>query len=72
MPNQPTPDVIKSASPSTVALARGSLFKFVFLLAGVFLLAAYLLAFLAHDLDHTEEIESAFYTDKAVRSLQKR
>ncbi|SES66196.1 PAS domain S-box-containing protein/diguanylate cyclase (GGDEF) domain-containing protein [Pseudomonas graminis] len=52
-------------------LARGSLFKFVFLLAGVFLLAAYLLAFLAHDLDHNEEIESAFYTEKAIHSLQK-
>jgi len=54
-----------------VELARGSLFKFVFLLAGVFLLAAYLLAFLAHDLDHNEEIESAFYTEKAIHSLQK-
>ncbi|MGA9221235.1 bifunctional diguanylate cyclase/phosphodiesterase [Pseudomonas sp. AK106] len=71
MSHQPIPNVIKPASPSTVALARGSLFKFVFLLAGVFLLAAYLLAFLAHDLDHNEEIESAFYTEKAMRSLQK-
>ena len=71
MSYQPNPDVIKPATPSTVALARGSLFKFVFLLAGVFLLAAYLLMFLAHDLDHTEELESAFYTEKAVRSLQK-
>lgn len=60
-----------NASPSTEALARGSLFKFVFLLAGVFLLAAYLLVFLARDLDHTEEVESAFYTEKAVRSLEK-
>jgi diguanylate cyclase (GGDEF)-like protein/PAS domain S-box-containing protein len=60
-----------TASPSTEALARGSLFKFVFLLAGVFLLAAYLLVFLARDLDHTEEVESAFYTEKAVRSLEK-
>jgi diguanylate cyclase (GGDEF)-like protein/PAS domain S-box-containing protein len=75
MPNQSTTPVSASAltpaSPSTVALARGSLFKFVVLLAGVFLLAAYLLMFLAHDLDRTEELESAFYTEKAVRSLQK-
>ncbi len=71
MSNQSIPDAITPATPSTVALARGSLFKFVFLLAGVFLLAAYLLAFLAHDLDHNEEIESAFYTEKAIHSLQK-
>ncbi len=75
MPKQtttpPATPAILPASPSTVELARGSLFKFVFLLAGVFLLAAYLLAFLAHDLDHNEEIESAFYTEKAIHSLQK-
>ncbi|HEX8590536.1 bifunctional diguanylate cyclase/phosphodiesterase [Pseudomonas sp.] len=68
---QPTPVTRTPASPSTVALARGSLFKFVFLLAGVFMLAAYLLVFLARDLDYTEEVESAFYTEKAVRSLEK-
>lgn len=71
MPNQPIAPVITPASSSTVALARGSLFKFVLLLAGVFMLAAYLLAFLAHDLDRNEEIESAFYTEKALTSLQK-
>ena len=68
---QPSTHNASTNSPSTVALARGSLFKFDFLLAGVFLLAAYLLVFLANDLDHTEEVESAFYTEKAVRSLEK-
>lgn len=68
---QPSTHNASTNSPSTVALARGSLFKFVFLLAGVFLLAAYLLVFLANDLDHREEVESAFYTEKAVRSLEK-
>jgi diguanylate cyclase (GGDEF)-like protein/PAS domain S-box-containing protein len=41
------------------------------LLAGVFLLASVSLVFLARDLDRTEEAESAFYTQKAVQSLEK-
>jgi diguanylate cyclase (GGDEF)-like protein/PAS domain S-box-containing protein len=56
---------------SSVALARASLFKFVGLLAGVFLLAGYSLVYLAHDLDRTEEVESAFYAKKAIESLEK-
>jgi len=56
---------------SSVALARASLFKFVGLLAGVFLLAGYSLVYLSHDLDRTEQVESAFYAKKAIESLQK-
>lgn len=56
---------------SSVSLARTSLFKFVGLLAAVFLLASASLIYLAHDLDRTEEVESAFYTKKAVQSLEK-
>jgi diguanylate cyclase (GGDEF)-like protein/PAS domain S-box-containing protein len=54
-----------------VAIIRASLFKFVGLLTGVFLLTGYLLIYLAHDLDRNEELESAFYTQKAVRALEK-
>ncbi|MBK5351392.1 EAL domain-containing protein [Pseudomonas sp. TH41] len=60
-----------SIDRSSVALARTSLFKFVGLLAGVFLLTSYALVYLAHDLDRTEEVETAFYTKKAVESLEK-
>ncbi|MGF6209216.1 diguanylate cyclase (GGDEF)-like protein/PAS domain S-box-containing protein [Pseudomonas frederiksbergensis] len=56
---------------SSVSLARTSLFKFVGLLAAVFILASASLIYLAHDLDRTEEVESAFYTKKAVQSLEK-
>ncbi|RON57778.1 bifunctional diguanylate cyclase/phosphodiesterase [Pseudomonas frederiksbergensis] len=56
---------------SSLSLARGSLFKFVALLAAVFVLASLSLIYLAHDLDRTEEIESAFYTKKAMQSLEK-
>lgn len=56
---------------SSVALTRASLFKFVGLLAGVFLLASYSLVYLANDLDRTEEVESAFYVNKAMESLEK-
>ncbi|KQN48797.1 diguanylate cyclase [Pseudomonas sp. Leaf48] len=56
---------------SSVSLARASLFKFLGLLAGVFVLASGSLVYLANDLDHTEQVESAFYTKKAVQSLEK-
>ncbi|VVN02272.1 hypothetical protein PS662_03410 [Pseudomonas fluorescens] len=56
---------------SSVRLARASLFKFAGLLAGVFLLAGFALIYLANDLDRTEEGESAFYTKKAMQSLEK-
>ena len=71
MPNN-FPSIVSSQSNrSSVALTRASLFKFVGLLAGVFLLASYSLIYLAQDLDRTEEIESAFYTKKAVQALEK-
>jgi diguanylate cyclase (GGDEF)-like protein/PAS domain S-box-containing protein len=60
-----------SSDRSSVALAQASLFKFVALLGAVFLLASYLLVYLAQDMDRSEEIESAFYTKKAVQSLEK-
>lgn len=56
---------------STVALTRSSLFNFVALLIGVFLLASCMLLFLARDLDKTEEEESAFYTAKAVHASER-
>ncbi|MFL1516161.1 diguanylate cyclase [Pseudomonas prosekii] len=56
---------------SSLSLARASLFKFVALLAGVFVLASVSLVYLANDLDRTEEVESAFYTKKAMQSLEK-
>ncbi|MET0947319.1 MAG: EAL domain-containing protein [Pseudomonas sp.] len=56
---------------SSVALARASLFKFAGLLAAVILLASGLLVYVAHNLDTIEEAESAFYTRKAVQSLEK-
>lgn len=71
MPNSLASSNPSSSRRSSVVLARASLFKFVGLLAGVFLLASYSLVYLAHDLDRTEEAESAFYTKKAVQSLEK-
>jgi diguanylate cyclase (GGDEF)-like protein/PAS domain S-box-containing protein len=56
---------------SSVSLTRASLFKFAGLLAGVFVLASVSLVYLAHDLDRKEEVESAFYTQKAMQSLEK-
>lgn len=54
---------------SSVALTRTSLFQFVGLLTSVFLLAGYLLIYLGHDLDQTEEAEGYFYAEKAIQSL---
>ncbi|VVN36583.1 hypothetical protein PS645_05132 [Pseudomonas fluorescens] len=71
MPTDLHPIACPLSNRSSVALARASLFKFVGLLAGVFLLASYALIYLAHDLDRTEEVESAFYTNKAMQSLEK-
>jgi hypothetical protein len=53
-------------SRSSVAITRASLFKFVGLLVGVFLLACYALVYVAQNLDRAEEIDNAFYTKKAV------
>lgn len=71
MPTPFTSFFRSSTDRSSVALARGSLFKFAFLLGGVFLLASYSLIYLANNLDDTEEAESVFYTKKAVESLEK-
>lgn len=60
-----------SSDRSGFALAQASLFKFVALLGAVFMLASYLLVYLAQDMNRGEEIESAFYTKKAVHSLEK-
>ncbi len=60
-----------AVSPSSVRLASAPLFKFVALLAGVFLLAAISLVYLAQDLDRTEQEKNAFYVRKALQSLEK-
>lgn len=60
-----------AVSPSSVRLASAPLFKFVALLAGVFLLAGISLVYLALDLDRTEQEKNAFYVRKAVQSLEK-
>lgn len=56
---------------SGVAIIRTSLLKFVGLLTGVFLLAGYLILYLANDLDRREESESAFHVRKAVQTIEK-
>ncbi len=67
-----TPSTDNTAlSRSSVALTRASLFKFAGLLIAGFLFAVYLLIYLAHDLDRTEETESAFYTEKAMQAFEK-
>ena len=71
MPQHSTSAVGGVHRRSSVRIIRASLFKFVGLLTGVFLLAGYLILYLAHDLDRNEETESAFYTNKAVRALEK-
>ncbi|MHC8353847.1 bifunctional diguanylate cyclase/phosphodiesterase [Pseudomonas sp. LB3P81] len=71
MPNNLSSIVHSPSHRSSVRLARASLFKFAGLLVAVFLLASYSLVYLAHDLDRTEEVESAFYTKKAMQSLKK-
>ncbi|WP_053133818.1 EAL domain-containing protein [Pseudomonas sp. MIACH] len=71
MPNSLAPIVRKLSNRTSLSLARTSLFNFVALLALVFAAAAYSLVYLAHELDHSEQEESAFYTRKAVQSLEK-
>lgn len=71
MPNSLAPIVRKLSNRTSLSLARTSLFNFVALLALVFAAAAYSLVYLAHELDHSEQQESAFYTRKAVQSLEK-
>lgn len=71
MPNSRPPFVRTLSHRTSLSLARTSLFQCVALLACIFAAAAYSLVYLARDLDRTEEIESAFYTRKAVQSLEK-
>ncbi|WP_130906473.1 MULTISPECIES: EAL domain-containing protein [unclassified Pseudomonas] len=70
MPNDLPTISCSPTNRSSVALTRASLFKFVGLLAGVFLLACGSLVYLAQKLDGAEEVKSAFYTRKAVQSLE--
>ncbi|WP_424476625.1 CHASE4 domain-containing protein, partial [Pseudomonas viridiflava] len=65
------PQPVAPLNRTSVALTRISLFKFIGLLVSVFLLAGYLLVYLARDMDRTEETEGAFYTEKAVHSFEK-
>ena len=71
MPNSLTPMVRKLSNRTSLSLTRTSLFNFIALLTLVFAAAAYSLVYIARDLDHSEQEESAFYTRKAVQSLEK-
>lgn len=71
MPNTLAPIVRTLSDRTSLSLARTSLFKFMALLAVVFAAAVYSLVYLAHELDRSEQVESAFYTRKAVQSLEK-
>ncbi|WP_411380484.1 EAL domain-containing protein [Pseudomonas sp. MPB26] len=71
MPNSLAPIALSLSDRTSLSLARTSLFRFMALLAMVFVAAAYSLVYLAHELDRSEEVESAFYTRKAVQSLEK-
>ena len=71
MPNSLAPIVRTLSDRTSLSLARTSLFRFMALLAVVFAAAAYSLVYLAHELDRFEQVESAFYTRKAVQSLEK-
>ena len=71
MPNTLAPIVRSLSDRTSLSLARTSLLRFMALLAVVFAAAAYSLVYLAHELDRSEQVESAFYTRKAVQSLEK-
>ncbi|MDZ5604612.1 EAL domain-containing protein [Pseudomonas sp. RP23018S] len=71
MPEDPNALASFAQPRSSVTIIRASLLKFVGLLTAVFFLAAYLIVYLAHDLDRNEELESAFYTQKALSSIEK-
>lgn len=71
MPNTLAPIVRTLSTRTSLSLTRTSLLNFMALLACVFAAAAYSLVYIAHDLDHTEQSESAFYTRKAVQSMEK-
>ncbi|KTC51107.1 diguanylate cyclase [Pseudomonas fluorescens ABAC62] len=71
MSNSLTPIVLSLSTRTSLSLARTSLFNFIALLAVVFAAAAYSLIYIAHDLDRTEEAESAFHTGKAMQFMEK-
>ena len=71
MPNSLAPIVRSLSTRTSLSLARTSLFNFMALLAVVFAAAAYSLLYIAHDLDRTEQAESAFHTRKAIQSMEK-
>ncbi|WP_460135822.1 bifunctional diguanylate cyclase/phosphodiesterase [Pseudomonas sp. S1_E04] len=71
MPNALTPTLRTFSERTSLSLARTSLFKFMALLALVFATATYSLIYLAQELDRSEQTESAFYTRKAMQSLEK-
>ena len=71
MPNTLVPITRTFSNRTSLSLTRTSLFNFTALLVLVFAAAAYSLIYLAHDLDHAEQEENAFYTRKAVQSLEK-
>ena len=71
MPRRASLDSNTPPHQSSAALIRNSLFKFVFLLVGVFMLTSYLLVYIARDLDRIEALESEFHTKKAIASLEK-
>ncbi|OPA88434.1 diguanylate cyclase [Pseudomonas fluorescens] len=71
MPNSLAPLVRSLSTRTSLSLTRTSLFNFMILLAGVFAAAAYSLIYLAHDMDHSEQAESAFHTRKAMQSMEK-
>ncbi|UII74118.1 EAL domain-containing protein [Pseudomonas sp. HN11] len=71
MPNTLAPIVRSLSHRTSLSLARTSLHRFMGLLAVVFAAAACSLIYLAQELDRSEQVESAFYTRKAVQSLEK-
>lgn len=71
MPNSLAPIVRSLSSRTSLSLTRTSLFNFMILLAGVFAAAAYSLIYLAHDMDRSEQAESAFHTHKAMQAMEK-
>jgi diguanylate cyclase (GGDEF)-like protein/PAS domain S-box-containing protein len=71
MPNSLAPIVRSLSTRTSLSLARTSLLNFMALLAVVFAAAAYSLLYIAHDLDRTEQAESAFHTRKAIQSMEK-
>ncbi len=71
MPNSLAPIVRSLSTRTSLSLTRTSLFNFMVLLAVVFAAAAYSLLYIAHELDHTEQAESAFHTRKAMQSMEK-